>query len=42
VPVGVALGMWLNRVMNDTWFYHISHAFLLLLGARLMLRADIW
>ena len=27
VPIGVALGMWLNRVMNDTWFYHISHAF---------------
>ena len=42
VPIGVALGMWLNRVMNDTWFYHISHAFLLLLGARLMLQADIF
>ena len=41
VPVGVALGIWLNRVMNDVWFYHISHGFLLLLGLRLMLQAEI-
>ena len=42
VPIGVALGMWLNRIMNDIWFYHISHAFLLMLGARLMLQAGIF
>ena len=32
VPIGVALGLWLNRAMNDAWFYHISHFFLLLWG----------
>ena len=42
VPLGVAIGMWLNRVMNDTIFYHISHGFLWLLGIRLMWQADIW
>ena len=42
VPIGVALGMWLNRIMNDIWFYHISHAFLLMLGTRLMLQAGIF
>ena len=36
VPLGVGLGMWLNKVMSDAWFYHISHGFLLLLGLRLM------
>ena len=36
VPLGVALGIWLNRVMSDLWFYHISHGFLLLLGVRPM------
>ena len=41
VPLGVALGIWLNRVMIDVWFYQISHGFLLLLGLRLMLQAEI-
>lgn len=39
VPLGVMLGIWANKAMSDTWFYHISHGFLLLLGARLMLVA---
>jgi hypothetical protein len=42
VPIGVALGLWLNRTMNDAWFYHISHGFLLLLGAKLTLQASIF
>ena len=42
VPIGVALGLWLNRAMNDAWFYHISHFFLLLLGLQLSWQADIW
>ena len=42
VPIGVALGLWLNRAMNDAWFYHISHFFLLLLGLQLTWQADIW
>ena len=42
VPLGVAIGIWLNRAMNDTIFYHISHGFLWLLGIRLMWQADIW
>ena len=42
VPIGVALGLWLNRTMNDAWFYHISQGFLLLLGAKLTLQASIF
>lgn len=42
VPLGLALGVWLNRAMNDALFYHISHGFLLLLGAKLTLQANIW
>ena len=42
VPIGFALGLWLNHKMNHTWFYHISHAFLLVLGAKLTLQANIW
>jgi uncharacterized membrane protein YfcA len=41
VPIGVALGLWLNRAMNDAWFYHISHFFLLLLGLQLTWQANI-
>ena len=36
VPIGVACGVWLNRVMNDAWFYNISHGFLLLFGLNLI------
>ena len=39
VPFGVLLGVWANKVMSDTWFYHISHGFLLVLGTRLVLVA---
>jgi len=39
VPLGVTLGLWLNRIMSDTWFYHISHGFLLVLGVRLIVIA---
>jgi hypothetical protein len=42
VPLGLALGVWLNRAMNDALFYHISHGFLLLLGAKLTQQANIW
>ena len=42
VPLGLAIGVWLNRAMNDALFYHISHGFLLLLGAKLTLQANIW
>ena len=42
VPLGVALGLWLNRNMNDAWFYHISHGFLMLLGVKLTLQASIF
>ena len=38
VPLGVALGIWLNRVMSNIWFYHISHGFLVVFGMRLMLQ----
>ncbi|MGB2026553.1 MAG: TSUP family transporter [Candidatus Micropelagos thuwalensis] len=41
VPIGVALGLWLNHLMSHTWFYHISHAFLLVLGCKLILQANI-
>lgn len=39
VPVGVMVGMFLNRKMSDAWFYHIAHGFLLLLGGRLVVNA---
>ena len=42
VPIGLALGVWLNRALNDAWFYHISHGFLLVLGAKIIFQANIW
>lgn len=41
-PIGLVLGVWLNRVMNEEIFYNISHGFLLLLGLHAVLQADIW
>ena len=41
VPIGLALGVWLNRALNDAWFYHISHGFLLVLGAKIIFQANI-
>ncbi|MEC9178642.1 MAG: sulfite exporter TauE/SafE family protein [Pseudomonadota bacterium] len=41
VPMGLALGVWLNRAMNDALFYHISHGFLLVLGVKVILQANI-
>ena len=41
VPMGLALGVWLNRAMNDALFYHISHGFLLVLGLKFILQANI-
>lgn len=47
LPVGVALGIWLNRKMSDKLFYHLSHFFLAILGLRLLVPellrfAGIW
>ena len=36
LPVGVALGLWMNKTMSDRLFYHISHLFLGVLGLRLL------
>lgn len=36
LPLGIALGLWLHKKMSDTVFYHVSHGFLLILGARLI------
>ena len=41
VPMGLGLGVWLNRAMNDALFYHISHGFLLVLGVKVILQANI-
>ena len=39
VPLGVIVGWWLNRRINDRIFYHISYAFLLGLGTKLLFDA---
>ncbi|WP_041860728.1 sulfite exporter TauE/SafE family protein [Candidatus Puniceispirillum marinum] len=39
VPIGVFLGWWLNKRMNDRIFYHISHGVLLLMGLKLLVDA---
>ena len=36
IPVGVFIGRWLNARMSDRIFYHISHAILLVMGAKLI------
>ena len=36
IPIGVMLGKWLNRRINDRIFYHFAHAALMLLGLRLV------
>ena len=36
IPVGVFIGRWLNARMSDRIFYDISHAILLLMGAKLI------
>jgi uncharacterized membrane protein YfcA len=36
IPVGVAVGWWLNKRMNDRVFYHVSYAFLLIIGVKLL------
>ena len=37
IPIGVMLGKWLNRRINDRIFYHFAHAALMLLGLRLVI-----
>ena len=39
VPLGVIFGWRLNRRINDRIFYHVSYAFLLGLGIKLLLDA---
>ena len=39
VPLGVIVGWWLNRRINDRIFYHVSYAFLLGLGTKLLFDA---
>jgi len=36
IPVGVFIGRWLNARMSDRIFYDISHAILLVMGAKLI------
>ena len=36
VPLGVIVGWWLNRRLNDRVFYHVSYTFLLGLGIKLL------
>lgn len=36
IPAGVFIGKWLVKNMSDTMFYHVSHAALGILGARLL------
>ena len=39
VPLGVIFGYCLNRRINDRIFYHVSYAFLLSLGIKLLVDA---
>ena len=41
VPVGVFVGWWLNKRMNDRIFYHISHGVLLFMGLKLLIDAFV-
>lgn len=36
IPLGVFVGWWLNKRMNDRIFYHISYGFLLIIGVKLL------
>jgi len=36
IPVGVGVGWWLNKRINETIFYHISYGFLLAIGIKLL------
>lgn len=35
-PVGIFLGVWMHRRMNDLWFYRVAHLFMLLTGLKLI------
>ena len=37
IPIGVMIGKWLNRRINDKIFYAVAHSTLLLLGLKLIL-----
>jgi uncharacterized membrane protein YfcA len=35
-PIGILLGWWLNKRINDRIFYHISYSALMILGVKLL------
>jgi uncharacterized membrane protein YfcA len=39
IPLGVLVGWSLNKRINDRIFYHVSYAFLLILGVKLLFDA---
>ena len=40
IPLGVLVGWSLNKRINDRIFYHVSYAFLLILGVKLLFDAS--
>ena len=38
VPIGIAIGRWLNHIMSDKLFYLTAHCLLLILGVQLFMR----
>jgi uncharacterized protein len=41
IPVGVWLGLWLNRRMSDQWFMRIVYALIFLTGVELIGNFDV-
>jgi uncharacterized membrane protein YfcA len=36
IPLGVYLGKWLNEVVSDRLFYHVTYSILFIMGVKLL------
>ena len=36
IPVGVYIGKWLNEVVSDRLFYHVTYSILFVMGLKLL------